>query len=237
MPVGCSQFPTGHDSPDCPRSIPASGDFGLYDAAVTYRSKPVIGLTGGIGSGKSTVANMLRDLGCVVCDSDALGRAALNDPDIRSNLVNRWGPGILGDDGQIDRSAVGSIVFSDASERRHLESLSHPWIENKRRQQFEAAPADVPAFVIDAPLLLEAGLGKECDAVLFVDAPHAVRLERVQRNRGWDAAELARREQSQWPLDRKRESADYVVVNDTDKDSLAGAVRSILDRIVETSSA
>lgn len=202
---------------------------------MTYRGRPVIGLTGGIGSGKSTVANLLRDLGCVVCDSDALGRAALHDPVIREQLVARWGDDVLDADGEIDRSAVGAIVFSDPEERRFLQSLSHPWIERKRREQFEAAGDHVPAFVIDAPLLLEAGLGGQCDAVIFVDAPPELRLERVRRSRGWDEAELHRREQSQWPLDRKRQSADYVVVNDVDEDTLAGAVRQVLARILKAS--
>ncbi|MHC4946791.1 MAG: dephospho-CoA kinase [Planctomycetota bacterium] len=197
-------------------------------------SPPVIGLTGGIGAGKSTVARMLAALGCVVCDSDALGRAALRDPEVRSRLVEWWGEAILDDAGEVDRASVAVIVFDDPAQRRRLEALTHPWIESRRAEQFAAAGADTVALVIDAPLLLEAGLGAGCDAVIFVDADPDVRLGRVAAGRGWDAAELRRREESQLPLDEKRSKADYVVTNDGDQGDLESQVRETLRTIVES---
>lgn len=201
------------------------------------RQIPTIGLTGGIGAGKSVVAGILGDLGCLVCDSDGLGRAALLDPAIRALLVQWWGEDILDSAGEIDRSAVARIVFADPAERRRLEQLTHPWIEYQRREQFATAAADTVAFVIDAPLLLEAGLDAECDAVIFVDAPREVRLARVIEHRGWDDAEFARRERSQWPLADKRSRADYIVDNHADLDAVRRKIEAVLDQILAAYSA
>jgi dephospho-CoA kinase len=195
---------------------------------------PIIGLAGGIGAGKSAVAAVLADAGCVVTDSDADGRAALDDPEIRATIVEWWGEDVLDAAGMIDRSAVARIVFGDPAERRRLEALTHPWIETRRRRQFADAPPDTPALVIDAPLLFEVGLDAECDAVIFVDTPRQIRLERLQRSRGWDEDELSRREESQLPLDGKRSRADYVIRNDGDSDDLIGQTRSILSEITES---
>lgn len=200
-----------------------------------YKGKPIIGLTGGIGAGKSTVARILYELGCVVTDSDLAARAALEQPEIRYKLVERWGDRIVNKEGLVDRRVVGGIVFRDETERKWLESQTHPWIEARRREEFDAAPAETKAFVIDAPLLMEAGLDKQCDAVIFVEAPVEVRRSRVERTRGWNAGELALREQAQMPLDLKRKTADYVVVNDTSEKDLAGAIRQILDRVLQSS--
>ncbi|MBL9121738.1 MAG: dephospho-CoA kinase [Phycisphaerae bacterium] len=192
---------------------------------------PTIGLVGGIGSGKSAVAATWRDAGCCVCESDQLARAALEEPSIKPTLIAWWGREILGADGRIDRGAIARIVFTDPQQRRRLESLTHPWIERTRRAAFAAAPASTPAFVIDAPLLLEVGLDRECDAVVFVDAPRAERLRRVREYRGWTDEELTRRESAQWPMDRKRAAATHVLVNDGDLELLTRRARSLLDEI------
>lgn len=195
-------------------------------------SKPVIGLSGGIGAGKSAVASILAELGCVVCRSDELAREAMKDPAIRDELVSWWGRGILGDDGQISRSEVASIVFADQAQLRRLEALTHPWIEQRRCEQFDRAPAEAPALVIDAPLLFEAGLDRFCDAVIFVHADRAERLERLRCNRQWDESELTRREDCQLALDVKRAKADYVVSNDSDLTALHEQVSRVLRKII-----
>lgn len=189
---------------------------------------PVIGLVGGIGAGKSAVAAHLRRLGCVVCDSDALAREVLLDPGVRRELVRWWGSGIMNSDGLVDRRRVAAIVFERPEERLRLEALIHPLVERRREALFRDAPASTRALVIDAPLLLEAGLGERCDAILFVDAPEAMRRARVEATRGWDAAELARREAAQWPLDRKRAAARAVIRNDGSEAELARAVEAAL---------
>ncbi|MEA5557612.1 dephospho-CoA kinase [Nodularia spumigena] len=208
----------------------------------------VIGLAGGIGAGKSRVAKCFADLGCVVIDSDRQAREALERPEVRQALLAWWGPEVLapaspgspGDDRPLDRGKIARIIFSDPMERARLEGLVHPIIRARRGDLLErASAAGAPAAVIDAPLLFEAGVDAECDVVVWVEASRETRLERVIKNRGWDEAELARREEAQWPLERKRALCRYTIVNDARgggskdrKASVAEAVRSLLDEIL-----
>jgi dephospho-CoA kinase len=185
----------------------------------------VVGLAGGIASGKSRVAQAFAKLGWAVVDSDAQVAAQLARPEIAQTLASWWGPGVLDAQGKVDRRAVGKIVFSDAAQRQRLEGLLHPLIARTRQEVIRDATLASPqagaaaprGVVLDAPLLFEAGLDRECDAVVFVDASHADRLERVRRNRGWDAQELARREAAQWPLEEKRARCRFVVHNPADR--------------------
>lgn len=195
-------------------------------------SRPVIGLAGGIGSGKSTVAGMLRELGCVVADSDALAQEALEDPDVRDALVTWWGSPVLDARGRVDRAAVARIVFVRPQERSRLESLVHPWIEVRRRALFAEAPGDAAALVIDAPLLFESGLDRECDAVIFVETDRPTRIQRLVASRGWYEEEVEKREDSQLPLDEKRTRSDYVVVNNGGLPALAEQIRRTLNDIL-----
>ena len=197
-------------------------------------SKPIIGITGGIGAGKSTVAGILSELGCFVVDSDDLARQALLDPIVVETLVQWWGRKILDPQRQIDRRAVAKIVFARPDERKRLESLVHPWIEKRRLAMFAAAPDTAPALVIDAPLLVEAGIDEQCDAVVFVNSDRSTRLDRLAQNRGWSEQELNQREESQLPLDAKRTRADYVIDNDGDLTSLTEQIRRTLHEIVQS---
>jgi dephospho-CoA kinase len=198
--------------------------------------RPVIGIAGGIGAGKTTVADVFAELGCVVSRSDVAGRAALRDPRIIEQLVSWWGPSILDADREIDRSRVAAIVFSDARQRRRLEAITHPWIEARRRQLLATADDDAVAFVIDAPLLYETKLDRECDVVVFVESSRATRQERVRRDRGWSEGELPKREDSQMPLDEKRSRADYVVTNDGDLSELRRQVQDVLKQVLAAES-
>ncbi len=200
----------------------------------------VIGLVGGIGSGKSEVARVLADEGCVVIDSDAEARRLIQSTSVRDTLVSWWGDEILAEDGTVDRKKVAQIVFSDPEERKRLEGLLHPLIHEARQRKIREN-ADVPAIVIDAPLLYEAGVDRECDAVIFVDAPREVRLARVREHRGWDEDELARREVSQMTIEEKRRRADVVIRNDASLEELRRRVRRVFsdlrDRLSGTSEA
>lgn len=208
----------------------------------------VIGLTGSIGAGKSSVARILADLGCIVSDSDQLARAAFEDPKIHNEIVRWWGGAIETSTGSIDRRQVASIVFAPPTaslevriaaerERTRLEALVHPWIHARRKSQFAAASvagaSPAIACVIDAPLLLESHLQGECDAILFVDAPFETRLERVSTRSGWSRDDLERRESAQMPLDQKRKFADHVLINDGDMQSLRAQVARLLSHILE----
>ncbi len=191
----------------------------------------IIGIVGGVGAGKSTVAGILAGLGCVVADSDAMAREALRDPDLRAEILSWWGPAVLDESGAIDRSAVARIVFARPRQRQRLESLVHPWIRSRRRALFKQAPSATAALVIDAPLLFEAGLDRECTAVIFVDTDRPRRLDRLVESRGWDETELARREESQLSLDDKRARSDYRVINNGDLDELSEQIRRILNEL------
>ncbi|MBM4104745.1 MAG: dephospho-CoA kinase [Phycisphaerae bacterium] len=203
----------------------------MADPAARRGGPPVIGLAGSIGAGKSTVAAILAEAGCVVSDSDRLAREVLADPACAAELASWWGPSVLDASGAVDRAAVARIVFARPEERTRLERLVHPRIHERRARAFAAAPPGTPALVIDAPLLFEVGLDRECDRTILVDAPRELRLARVRSSRGWDEAELRRREESQWPLDRKRRAAHHVLVNDADLASLRTRVLDLLRRI------
>lgn len=203
------------------------------DDRVAGGAIPVIGLAGGIGSGKSAVAGVFASLGCVVSDSDADAKGLLHNPQIREKLVERWGVDVLDSAGAVDRGAVGRIVFVDSGEREWLESVIHPRLHAMRADRLaEAVSAGARGLVIDAPLLFEAGLEGECDAVVFVECPFEERLRRVVTHRGWDASELARREKAQLPLDEKRRRSDYLVINAGDRASMEARVREVFDQIL-----
>jgi dephospho-CoA kinase len=202
-----------------------------------YAGKPIIGIAGGIGSGKSFVASLFAELGGLVIDSDEMVRRAYQDPQVRQQLKQWWGDEVFHPHGEVDRRAIARRVFDRPEERKRLEHLIHPMVNDERARVMEEAAHDpqVLAFVWDTPLLFETGLNQQCDAVVFVDAPHEVRLQRVSR-RGWDDQELARREKSQWPLDKKREISDYVIKNTAAADSAVvdetrGQVKDVLSRI------
>ena len=200
----------------------------------TDNRKPIIGLAGGIGSGKSTVAAMMAAMGGRVIDADALARDALQRPAVRRQLVEWWGQDILDQRGNVDRRRVADRVFDDPDQRRRLESFIHPLVAEERRRLVEQARYDpaVRFIVNDVPLLFEAGVDKECDHTVFIDASAQARLRRVEAGRGWGRGELERREKNQWPLDRKKNAADAIIDNDGDEAQCLGQVRSLLDRIL-----
>jgi dephospho-CoA kinase len=173
---------------------------------------PVIGLLGGIAAGKTAVAGMLAQLGATVVSADDIGHAVLDRPAIRARIVARWGADVLGEDGRVDRGQLARKAFADPQELLALEALMHPPILDAMRQQIAQArrsPA-VRAVVVDAPLLVEAGLDRDCDVLVFVDCPREVRLARVAA-RGWEAGELDRREGRQQALDVKRQRARFIL--------------------------
>lgn len=189
----------------------------------------VLGLAGGIGAGKSAVAAALARLGCVVVDSDLESRAALDRPDVRARLTQWWGEGVLDAGGMIDRKKVAEIVFRDPDQRRRLEELVHPIVRQNRAGIVKrAAASGAGVVVVDAPLLFEAGVDKECDAVIFVDAPLEVRARRVQETRGWTLEELERREGAQLATEEKRRRSRYVIANH----GAAGELEALAGRVL-----
>jgi len=177
----------------------------------------ILGLVGGIASGKSVVADVLRDMGAMVLDADKAGHFVLREPEVIAELRKRWGGEILDASGQISRRAVAKIVFGQGNEaeRKFLEQLTHPRIEALLKQELEEVrkSAQPPAvLVIDAALLFEAGWDKLCDKILFVDAPRDIRLERAVA-RGWSTEQFNAREASQMPLAEKAARSQIVIRN------------------------
>lgn len=196
------------------------------------RNKPVIGLLGGIGSGKSQVAAAFARHGARIVAGDQLGQAALRDPDIRACVVSRWGENIADEQGEIDRRRLAAIVFADPAQRKELEAIVHPWIRRHIRAAVEEARNDphVPMIVLDAAVMLEAGWNEVCDHLVFIEAPRAVRLERVAVQRGWSEKEVAEREEAQLPLTEKAVRADHVLDNSASLEHLNRQVNDLLHR-------
>ncbi|WP_145240519.1 dephospho-CoA kinase [Urbifossiella limnaea] len=194
--------------------------------------KPVIGLVGGIGAGKSTAARLLTARGGIMVDADALGHDALEQPDIRQSIIRLFGDhsSIIRPDGRIDRRAVGRIVFQKNDARRALEAVVLPYIRVRAEAALAAAQADPAArfVVLDAAVMLEAGWDGVCDKVVYVDAPREQRLARVAARSGWSEEELAAREAAQWPAERKMAAAHAVVVNDAGPEELGRRLDELL---------
>ncbi len=197
-------------------------------------SKPVIGMAGGIGSGKSLVAQQFASLGAAVIDADALAREALDRPDVRGELERWWGSRVIRPDGTVDRGKVGQVVFEAPSELERLEALVHPIVAEGRARLRTAYDGDpvVRAIVEDCPLLFEKEIDRECDVAIFVDAPSCERIRRVA-SRGWDPEELTRREKRQWGLDRKARLADYVIENHAGPAHVFEQVRAVFSQILD----
>ena len=179
------------------------------------QSKPIIGLVGGLGSGKSRVAAAFHQHGGVLITADALGHEALEQPDILARVAQRWGARVVDEKGIADRKRLGAIVFASPVERANLELLVFPWIEGRIREQIAKAQADpkIPFVVLDAAIMLEAGWNNVCDRIVYVHAPRAVRLERLLTYRGWSAVDVANREAAQLPLAIKASRAHVAVDN------------------------
>ncbi|HVL13505.1 MAG TPA: dephospho-CoA kinase [Gemmata sp.] len=198
--------------------------------AFKHGPKPVVGLIGAIGAGKSTAANCFAKRGGFVIDADALGHEALRQPKVIAALVARWGEGVKKPDGSLDRRAIGRIVFADPAERSELESLVFPHIGRRTAEEIARGTAhpDSRFVVLDAAVLLEAGWDGNVDRIVYVDAPRDVRLARLAARSGWSEGDLAAREAAQWPAEVKIARADAVIANDATPGELQRRVDTLL---------
>ena len=192
--------------------------------------KPVIGLVGGIGAGKSLAAAALAARGGAVIDADRIGHEVLQLPEVVDRLAARWGPRVLRPDGTPDRRAIAAVVFADPAERAALEAIVFPEIERRARAAVAAARADpaVRFVVLDAAVMLEAGWHGVCDKLIYVDAPRDLRLRRLAARSGWVAWDLTAREAAQMPAAEKIARADAVVVNAGTPDDLRARLDDLL---------
>ncbi len=176
----------------------------------------LVGLTGNIASGKSTVSRMLAERGATIIDSDVLARDAVEvgTPGY-DRIVERWGDSVLAPDRRLDRAALRRIVFSNPEELERLNAIVHPEVERLRDRLIRQATSRGDRVVVcDIPLLFEKQLADDFDRVILVDAPRGLRLERLISDRGLTEAEATKMIDAQMPAERKRALADVVIDND-----------------------
>lgn len=195
--------------------------------------KPILGIVGGIGSGKSHVAALFARHGAYVIDADQLGHQALMEPGVRIQIQSLWGDAVFSNHGDVDRKKLAAIVFSQPSEKARLEAIVFPFIGEGIVNSINKCQRDpsVKLIVLDAAILLETGWKKHCDAVIFVEASEATRLKRIA-GRGWDADELHRREASQWPLEKKKAACQLVIPNEGNELLTETLVKDIVNQYV-----
>lgn len=198
-------------------------------------SKPVWGITGGIGSGKSTVGKLLaQKLGGNVLDADHFGHFALRDPQVRDQVVSWGGVGLLDESGNLCRVKLGKLVFPNPEKLATYESIIHPWIRKRITEairHFEAQTEE-KWLILDASLLWESGWHQSCLRIIHVESSFEERRKRVESTRGWTREMLILRESHQMPLTLKALMADYCVSNSGSLDLLVSQLDSLLTRVI-----
>lgn len=190
-----------------------------------------LGLTGGIGSGKSTVSARLSELGAVVVDYDLLAREAVEPGSAALEAIGvRFGVDVFAPDGTLDRPALGSVVFADEQARRDLEAITHPAIRELAAARVAQAPADA-VVVHDHPLLVEMGMAEQCDTVIVVDVPTDVQVERLVEQRGMTEADARARLAAQTSREERLSVADEVLDNSGTREDLLAAVDALWARL------
>ena len=191
-----------------------------------------VALTGGIGSGKSTVSRMLKDRGAVIVDADAIAREVVQpgQPAL-AEIAAAFGPGVIGPDGALDRTALAAIVFADAASLARLNAITHPRIAARSGELLAAAPVDA-VVVYDMPLLVEQGSEalQGWDAIVVVDAPDEARLARLIE-RGLSEADARSRMAAQASREDRNSVADYLLDNAGDLDALERGVESLWESL------
>jgi dephospho-CoA kinase len=190
-----------------------------------------VGLTGGIASGKSTVAAMLAELGAVVIDADALARevVAKGTPGLE-RVAAAFGPDVLTPDGALDRPRMGAIVFADEEKRRVLEGIVHPLVF-ERYAELEASAPEGALVVHDIPLLTETGRAGEFDAVIVVESPAELQVQRMLRDRGWTREDAESRIAAQATPEQRRAVATHVIVNTGTREDLRHRVTEVFEAL------
>ena len=203
-----------------------AGPFSFSDYSLGMR---VIGLTGGIGCGKSLAAQYFAELGAIVIDADQLARAAIErGSDGFDEVVTLFGDSIL-KDGNIDRRALGELIFKDPAAKKQLESIIHPFV----RREFEEAVASLKGgqvLVYEIPLLVETGAHERFDVVITVESEMENRVERL-RGRGMHISEIEGRIAAQATREQRIEVADFLIENDGSEDELLRQVENIWDSL------
>jgi dephospho-CoA kinase len=198
------------------------------------KKKPIIGILGGVGSGKSTVAAEFAKLGCAVIDADKIAHELLDTKDVREKIVASFGQAILDSAGKIDRNKLADVVFSDGNKLSLLNSIVHPPVLARAERliaQCKRQP-QIRAIVLDMPLLVKVGWDKRCDKLIFVHCKQQLRVKRAKKIGIFDENQLKIRENFQISLDNKANITDNTIDNNSDFSALVRQVADIFSYIV-----
>jgi dephospho-CoA kinase len=196
--------------------------------------KPIIGILGGVASGKSTVATEFAGLGCKVIDADEIAHQLLDEQPTKDKVISVFGDAILGSGGRIDRGKLGDIVFADAEKLSVLNSILHPLVLARVEQFIDRynRQAQIKAIVLDMPLLAEVGWAERCDRLIFIDCEQRIRADRAKKMGIFPKNQLKVRENLQIPIDDKARLADNTIDNNSGLSELARQVTEIFSGIV-----
>ena len=196
---------------------------------------PIIGILGGIGSGKSSVVRNVKGLNLFIIDADRIGHDLLADHEIQKSLRQVFGDEIFSEPDVVDRTQIDRRVFGETtthqSALKQLNDILHPAIRREIYTQIESAQ-QYDAIILDAALLLEGGWDEHCDSLIFIDTPDSSRRQRVAENRNWTAEELAKREATQLSLEVKKSQADFTVDNSGRIQDASDELKRILETIL-----
>lgn len=193
----------------------------------------IVGLTGGIACGKTTVSNLFKDKGCPIVDADQVAREVVEPGELGlSQVVERFGTGVITEDGTLNRKKLGQIVFSDEAARAELNAILHPLIQKRMQEKKEQALKLAPPFVImDIPLLYENGHENTMDIVIVVYVPASVQLERLMLRDGFSRQEAKKRIASQMDIEEKKKRADFIIDNTGTFEDTKQQVEKIYSRL------
>ena len=198
--------------------------------SATGRRFLLVGLTGGVATGKSTVSAMFAALGCLIIDADQLAREVVEPGQpSHTQIVSAFGRGVLRPDGGIDRKALGAVVFADPAARKRLESITHPAIRARVRARLDELTATGfdGIVILDAPVMVESGDSRDVDRLVVVTADEPAQVARQQDRDGLGADDARRRIRSQMPLDEKARLADYLIDNSGELAATEARVREV----------
>jgi dephospho-CoA kinase len=197
------------------------------------KKKPIIGILGGVGSGKSAAAAEFGKLGCEVIDADKIAHELLDEPVVKNKVAASFGEVILDSAGKIDRKKLANIVFADADKLSLLNKIIHPFVLKRVGKLIKQVNRQnqVKAIVLDMPLLVEVGWAKRCDKLIFVECKQRIRAKRAKKMGILDKNKLKIRENFQISLDNKKSIADNIIDNNSGFSALAGQVTDIFSGI------
>ena len=200
---------------------------------VNIGEKPIIGILGGIGSGKSTVAAEFAKLGCKVIDADKIAHELLDSKSVKEEIVGLFGKAVLDSSGRIERKKLAGVVFASGDKLDSLNGVIHPLVLARAEELIEQynQQNQVMAIVLDMPLLVEVGWAKRCDRLIFVDCEQKIRAERAKK-KDFDENQVKIRENFQISLDNKASVADNAVDNNSDFSALVRQIADIFSDIM-----